>query len=90
MTPIRIFIVALLVYIAFRLVIGGQNTKKPSVSRKEKPRDIPANDTLEKDPVCGILVPRHQAVILTQRGETFYFCSEECCKTFISQRGEQK
>ncbi len=90
MTPIRIFIVALLVYIAFRLIVGGRNKKKPNVAYEKRECDIPANDTLEKDPVCGILVPRHQAVCLTQRGETVYFCSEKCCKIFISQQGEQK
>ena len=80
MSPIRILILAILVYIAYRLIFGGgggaagdQKPKKPEV------KEMPVDDVLEEDPVCGKLVPRKQAVQYHHGEKTIYFCSEECC-----------
>jgi YHS domain-containing protein len=49
---------------------------------------MPADDVLVEDPVCKKLVPRMQAVKHQQAGQSFYFCSEECCRKFINQEGD--
>ncbi len=36
------------------------------------------DDVLVKDPVCGAMVPKGQAVIHRSWGKTTYFCSEAC------------
>jgi YHS domain-containing protein len=38
----------------------------------------PSGGTLRRDPVCGMFIPESQAHTRTVRGETLYFCSEEC------------
>ncbi len=80
MSPIRILILAILVYIAYRLIFGGKTAaeggRKPE---KREVKEMPVDDVLEEDPVCGKLVPRKQAVRYHQGEKTLYFCSEECC-----------
>jgi YHS domain-containing protein len=90
LSPLRIIIIAILVYLVFRLITGG---KKPSVggSRQKKPlREMPVSDTLEEDPVCKKLVPRQQAVAYEHHGKKYYFCSKECYNTFRTKQGENK
>ena len=90
MSPLRIIIIAILIYIAFRLITGG---KKPSVTRgakKSSVKEMPVSDTLEEDPVCKKLVPRQQAVLYEYQGKKHYFCSKECCSTFRSTQGEHQ
>ena len=77
MSPIRIIIIAILLYIGYRLIVGGgKNKTGPSVKVKESD-SIAQNDTLEEDPVCKKLVPRQQAVKFEHNGTTHYFCSKK-------------
>ncbi len=90
MMVVRLVVLALLFYIAWRLLnslSGRKDTERPGAP---DPEDAPVRDTLVEDPVCRKLVPRHQAVRLRQDGKTYYFCSDECCDTFIeAPRGDQ-
>lgn len=80
MSPIRILILAILVYIAYRLIFGGNGgAVQEQKSKKSEVKKMPVDDILEEDPVCGKLVPRKQAVHYHHGGKTIYFCSEECC-----------
>ncbi len=40
---------------------------------------------LVKDPVCGVYLPKEQAIKLEYNGETFYFCSQECKTKFLKE-----
>lgn len=89
MSPLRIVIIAILLYIGYRLITGGR--KKRNSEQDEKPEsqsELPVQDVLMEDPVCHSLVPKQQAIHLRHRGSMVYFCSEECCNTFIAQQGE--
>jgi YHS domain-containing protein len=91
LSPLRIIIIAILLYIAFRLIMAGRT--KPPVGRgrpKKTPREMPPSDILEEDPVCKKLVPRQQAVQYEHQGIKYYFCSKECCNTFRTTQGESK
>jgi len=41
--------------------------------------------SVTKDPVCGMTVDSTKAIHAERDGQTFYFCSEHCRKTFLSQ-----
>lgn len=91
MSPLRIFVLAVLLYIGYRLVrnaLTGDSDKKTAKKNSEPESDTPVEDVLMEDPVCHSLVPKQQAIRLQHRGSTVYFCSEECCNTFIAQQGE--
>ena len=47
-------------------------------------------DVLMEDPVCHKLIPKSQAIRLRKDKTTYYFCSEECCKQFVSQEGDKE
>ena len=90
MTPVRIFILALLGYIAYRLLCWGQDD--PSIEssdgrKADEQEDV--KDTLVEDPVCHKLIPKRQAIRLRHKGTTYYFCSEKCCDQFNEKQGEK-
>jgi|GEM_PF-165342 len=42
----------------------------------------PVNDVMVKDPVCGLYLPKGDAVRETIGGKTVYFCSQECLSNY--------
>lgn len=38
-----------------------------------------------EDPVCHTYIPKETAQQLKAQGQTFYFCGEECAKTFVKR-----
>jgi len=91
LSPIRIIIIAILIYIAYRLIVGGGKQQSAMGGRQKKAaREMPVSDTLEEDPVCHKLVPRQQAIKIDHQGKKLYFCSKECCNTFRTKQGEHQ
>lgn len=90
MSPLRIVVIAVLLYIAFRLITGGKKNRQPRVDKPEGTDSFPVEDVLMEDPICHSLVPMQQAVKLKHRDTTLYFCSQECCNEFIAQQGEHR
>ncbi len=90
MSPLRIIIIAILLYIGYRLIFGGKkkvsNDKTESISSDTDTIE----DVLVEDPVCHNLVPKQQAIHLNYKDEEMYFCSQECCNKFIEEKGESK
>ena len=85
MGVIRLIILAILFYFGWRLIRGimGKFKTDDSAGADEKvDGNSPAQDVLVEDPVCHTLVPKHQAIHLRKDGETYYFCSDECCDKF--------
>ena len=89
MSPLRIIIIAILVYIGYRLIVGGGKKESGPSAKVKEPGNIAQDDTLEEDPVCKKLVPRQQAVQLEHNGMTHYFCSKKCCNTYRKNQGDQ-
>ena len=92
MTPLRLLILGVLFYIAWRLLRSGVSRKKTDTAvEAEGDRDVRPEDELVEDPFCHVLVPKRQAVRLRKDGVTYYFCSERCCDQFTgdSGKGEQ-
>lgn len=92
MGPLRILILAGLLYIGYRLIMRslnkGSGTKD---AKKGAPAGEPEmiTDVLVEDPVCHKLVPKQQAIQLEVNGEKHYFCSRECSEHFLSEKGEE-
>ncbi|TKB11794.1 YHS domain-containing protein [Desulforhopalus sp. IMCC35007] len=88
MSPIRIIIIAILVYIGYRLIVGGRRKKTASRPADRESGTLEQDDILEEDPVCKKLVPRQQAVQFEHNGTIHYFCSKKCCKIYRKNQGE--
>ncbi|SHO43277.1 hypothetical protein [Desulfopila aestuarii] len=91
MSPLRILVIAVLLYIGYRLITGGRtkSSRDDTISSDPRKPDEPVQDVLVEDPICHSLVPKQQAIHLKHRGSMVYFCSEECCNTFVAQEGSE-
>ena len=90
MTPLRLLIIACLLYILYRLLVGP-GKKKVSGSRKGgRSAGGAIQDVLVEDPVCHTYIPKGQAVQLRQDKQIYYFCSNKCYKTFLEKKGEEE
>lgn len=85
MSPIRIFILAVLFYILYRLLFGKKKAKKKQSTVTDSPGDSTSQDVLVEDPVCHTYVPKKQAIAAIKNGEKYYFCSDKCCQTFLTE-----
>lgn len=87
MSPLKIVVLAVLFYILYRLLFGPKKIKTASESTlSEEPESN--QDVLVEDPVCHTYIPKKQALRAVKDGETYYFCSEKCCQTFLEDKGE--
>lgn len=92
MSPLKLVVIAILLYIGYRLLIGDwkkKNAEKPEQASEEPGSDTVA-DMLVEDPVCHKLVPKQQAIRLKYKKDIVYFCSEKCCDLFVSQHGDEE
>jgi len=85
-TPLKLVILAILIYIGYRLLVGI-GRKKTGNRQSEEKSSPQVSDLLVEDPVCHTLVPQGQAVRLQHENQIYYFCSETCCSRFISEKG---
>lgn len=94
MSPIRLVILAILIYIGYLLIKGGTGRKSKKEENtsdtEEHENQSSLSDVLVEDPVCKKLVPQQQAIPLQHEGETIYFCSKECCNKFVSEKGAEQ
>lgn len=85
---IRIVLIGLLLLLAgwafWRLVDGIIAGLGGLPQRRE--RKGPSSVKLVRDPVCGTWVAPREALSMTARGSTLYFCSAECRDKYSRRR----
>ena len=90
MSPQRLLILAVLLYIAWRLIRNLIREKIEDEAEKRQKKGAGGSkvqDVLVEDPVCHTLIPKHQAIRLRKDGKTYYFCSDKCCDKFTGKPG---
>ena len=90
MTPLRILIIAILLYILYRLLIGPRKKKVHENKQSEGSSGGAIQDVLVEDPVCHNYIPKGQAVQLHHNKQIFYFCSNKCCEMFLEKKGAEE
>lgn len=77
---LRILLILFLVRALWRLLAGFLEgmTGRPQVRGRRLDRAVP----LARDPICGTYVVPQRAPSAVAGGATYYFCSEECRRTF--------
>jgi YHS domain-containing protein len=90
MNPWRIVILAILGYILYKLLFAGRKKEKPPPRPAGDRQQSSTQDVLVEDPVCHTYVPQKQAIRALKDGKIHYFCSEECCQTFLADQGDKK
>ncbi len=89
MSPIRILILGVLFYLLYKLLFAKKSVTG-EVPNSETPEGQPLQDVLVEDPVCHTFVPKGQAESLQVDDQTYYFCSEECRKSFKTKERTKK
>jgi len=59
--------------------------KKRKLNRKEKIRIT----EMVKDEVCGVYLPKDEALKVDIEGKVYYFCSQKCKDAFLKARSER-
>lgn len=96
MSPIKLVVIAILLYLGYRLLVSDWSKRKDKNTKNSvqdnQNDDGPVADVLVEDPICHTLIPKQQAIRLKSKtkNEIVYFCSEACCNLFVSQEGEKK
>ncbi len=91
MGPLRILILAALLYIGYRLISANfkkdsGDEKKDEGEKRSGGRTGAITDVLVEDPVCQKLVPKEQAYTVELEGEQRFFCSKECGDKFVADQ----
>ncbi len=91
MSPIKLVIIAILLYLGYRLLTSGKGKKNEKTDSAATDQNSgPVADVLVEDPVCHKLVPKQQAIRLQHKENIVYFCSESCCDKFVRLEGDKK
>ena len=91
MNIIRLVVLGILLYVAWRLLQGISGSMRSSRASRNKRAETntKVQDVLVEDPVCHKLVPKNQAIRCRVDDKTYYFCSDTCCDKFSeTQRKE--
>jgi len=78
MTFLQLLILFIIFFLIYRAI---KNLNRPTSG----PRLNSNPEDLVKDPVCGVYLPRKEALALTVDGRVLYFCSEKCRRKFLNK-----
>lgn len=79
---IRLLIFGALAWIAYSLVKRWLRTVLPPSTAAQGPVSRQGQPMVE-DPQCGTFIPTDTAISSTVAGKKIYFCSKECCDTYL-------
>ena len=78
----RLIIILVLLIILFLMV---RSAVREFLGRKRQKRSLPGKEVMVQDPACKLYISMESAVAATIGGQTYYFCSQDCAKTFEKQ-----
>ncbi len=79
----RLFLILGLLIVFFVLLKSIYRNSKLAGKSSGPPLD---GDQMIQDPVCGVFVPRNNAIVRQVGGVSICFCSQECAAKFQEQR----
>lgn len=90
MTPLRLVVIGVLLYILYRLLTGPKGAKVAGRQKGSQTSGGGVQDVLVEDPVCHTYIPKQQAIQLHHDKKMYYFCSDKCCQTFLKNKGAEE
>ncbi len=76
-----LFRLLLLLAVGYLVIAGIRRLFSPATSSGQKRQEnTPGLEgvPLVQDPQCGRFIPQNEAIQVSRRGRTVYFCSQEC------------
>ena len=71
----------LLLAVGYLIIAGIRRLFLPATSdptKRQADASGPEGVSLVQDPQCGRFIPQNEAIRVSRRGRTVYFCSQEC------------
>jgi uncharacterized protein len=88
---IRFIIIIISVYFLYRIIKLVNKKKRTAVNRDHQYGQAPSGgEDLMEDPFCHIYIPLSQACKKEIAGKIYYFCSKECCESYILMRDKER
>lgn len=84
----RLLILAVLVYLAWRAVKSWMASNALGRRAEGDLQTGQTDDLMEKDPFCGVYFPKREGVHLQRDGKDLYFCSEQCRDRYLEAEGK--
>lgn len=73
-----LFRLLLFLGIGYLIVSGIRRLFLPARQEQTAHPADPDGVPLVPDPQCGRFIPQNEAIVVSRRSQTLYFCSEEC------------
>lgn len=70
--------------------LGKKIFMMPPSMEEIVPATSKAISEMAKDPICGMVIPKDRSIKREVGGRTYYFCSEDCVRTFEAPEAELK
>jgi len=81
----RLLVLGILIYVLYRALKALMVPARPSVRSERQPPSAEVDDIMVKDPYCESYFPARKGIKKTIKGETLYFCSQECLDRYMEQ-----
>lgn len=88
----RIIIIAIVIYLLYKIIRIFRKAKSAGVNRPKplfKTKPVTGEDLVE-DPACHTYIPLSQAFKKEIAGKNHYFCSKECCESYILGKSKER
>jgi len=86
----RLLILFLLVYLAYRLFKNWALPGQSSPRTPEQEGLTTVDDVMVKDPFCETYFPKREGIKKVIGGQTYYFCSIECRDKYLEAIKDSK
>jgi YHS domain-containing protein len=86
MNIVKILVILVLLYVGYKIVMMFRRVKSQDVKGYRVNATPPKGEDLVQDPLCKTYVPKSQAYIKEIEGRQQYFCSQECCEKYLSEK----
>jgi uncharacterized protein len=87
---IRFIIFLILIYLLYRIIKSFFPATPDKMNNRQFKSTSIAGEDLVEDPVCHTYIPESQAYKKEIAGKIYFFCSEECYESYISEKRNER
>jgi uncharacterized protein len=87
---IRYVVFIIIIYLIYRIVKYFRKTKSAAVNNYRYQSKSVGGEDLVEDQFCHTYIPLSQSYKKEITGKDFYFCSKECCESYILQKSKER
>jgi len=86
----RFVIIIISLYVLYRIIKLFNPTRSIKNSDHQYKSASSGGEDLVEDPFCHTYIPVRQACKKEISGKIYYFCSKECCESYILVRNKER